>query len=145
MLYRLNLDNIFMIFGRRSEHQLPKFPETVEATFRDFCEALPEEAIPDVKSELDKAVKSILRKSIENHLIETKLVNDLYSVSCSLLEGYEKYDKAGRAMVIGAIRYFVVENDPLPDSGFSSGFYDDAKVMNYVLDQLGEHELIIEV
>jgi uncharacterized membrane protein YkvA (DUF1232 family) len=133
-----------MIFGRRTEHKLPKFPENVESTFRDFCEALPNEAIPDVKQQLDQAVKTILRKSIENDLIETKLVNELYEASCALLERYEKFDKAGRAMVIGAIRYFVVEDDPLPDTGFSSGFYDDAKVMNYVIDQLGENELIIE-
>ena len=134
-----------MIFGRRSEHKLPKFPESVESTFRDFCEALPAESVEEVKQELDKAVKAILRRAMENDLIETKLVNDLYAVSCSLLERYENYDQGGRAMVIGAIRYFVVENDPLPDSGFSSGYYDDAKVMNYVLDQLGENELIIEV
>src|SRR5262245_61517834 len=114
-----------MIFGRKKEHKLPKFPESVEAVFKDFCEALPDEAIPDVKAELDKAVKEILRKSLENDLIETKLVNELYEVSCTLLERYSQYDQMGKALVIGAIRYFVVEDDPLPDSGFSSGFYDD--------------------
>lgn len=134
-----------MIFGRRNEHKLPKFPESVEAVFNDFCEALPPESIAEVKSELDKAVKKILRKSLENDLIETKLVNELYEASCALLERYEEFGKSHRAMIIGAIRYFVVENDPLPDSGFSSGYYDDAKVMNYVIHQIGLDELIIDV
>lgn len=134
-----------MVFGKRQQHKLPKFPPDVETTFRDFCEVLPEEAVSDVKIELDKAVKKILRKSLENDLIESKLVNDLYAASSTLLEKYSSYEDSGKAMVVGAIRYFVVENDPLPDSGFSSGFYDDAKVMNYVLEQLGEDDLIIEV
>ncbi len=132
-----------MIFKRSAEHKLPKFPENVESTFRSFCISLPLEAIEDVKSELEKAVKKILKNSTKNDRIEVELVNNLHDVSNRLLDNYQNYNANQRALIIGAIRYFVVEDDPVPDSGFSSGYYDDAKVMNYVLSQIGEEDLII--
>lgn len=134
-----------MIIGRKKRHKLPKFPEGVESVFEQFCQALPLEAVDDIRKELNKAVSKIIKDAGSNQRIELNLVNLLHKASLALLDRYEGYDEQQRALVIGAIRYFVVEDDPLPDTGFASGFYDDAKVMNYVLDQLDEEDLIIDV
>lgn len=134
-----------MIFRRRSKYKLPKFPDTVEGNFLKFCEDLPVEAVAEIREELNLAVAEILNEARDNKLIDASLVRKLHKAALGLLERYESYDKEGREIAIGAIRYFVVADDSLPDSGFSSGFYDDAQVMNHVLEQLGEDDLIIDL
>ena len=134
-----------MIFGRKTRHRLPQFPSGVEAVFNDFCEPLPIEAVAAVREELDKEVEKLIHSATKNQKIELRLVNALYLASKALLDQYEKYSEEEKAMIIGAIRYFVISDDPFPDTDFASGFLDDAKVMNYVLDQLGEEELIIDI
>lgn len=134
-----------MVFGKRQRYKLPKFPDTVIPSFRSFCEALPESDIPQVREELQECVAKIESEGDENRLIDRKRLQALSRVSHYLLDRYEQYSETDRALVIGAVRYFVFIDDPLPDDAFSTGLDDDAMVMNHVLEQLGEEDLFIDV
>lgn len=62
-----------------------------------------------------------------------------------LLEHYEEFSPKEKALVAGAVRYFVVEDDPFSDDVFASGFDDDARVVNHVLELLGIDGMYIEL
>jgi fructose-1,6-bisphosphatase len=46
---------------------------------------------------------------------------------------------------VGALRYFVSDDDSFSDLEFASGFNDDAEVMNHVLEELGLEQEVIDI
>lgn len=134
-----------MIFGRRIKHKLPRFPEGVASTFRALCEVIPAEDLPQLREELENCVDTIRQTAAGNHLIDLAMVDELHRCCLYLFDRYEDFSDKERALVIGAVRYFVATEDPLPDDAFSSGFNDDALVMNHVLEQVGAEEMCITV
>jgi hypothetical protein len=61
------------------------------------------------------------------------------------LEKYAEHSPAEQALIIGAVRYFAVADDPFDDATFASGFFDDIKVMNHVLERLGMEDRCLPV
>ena len=45
-----------------------------------------------------------------------------------------------RPKIAGAVRYFVAGDDPFDDSIFASGLFDDQRIVNHVLEELGLNE-----
>ena len=134
-----------MIFGKKIKHKLPKFPEGVADAFHSLCEALPVESLPDIRVELTACMDQLYQTMEENSLMDKELAENIYQRCLFLLNNYEGYDDHQRSLAIGAIRYFVVLDDPIPDDAFSSGLYDDAMVMNHVLEQLGAEDMTMAV
>lgn len=134
-----------MIFGGGRKYKLPKFPDNIRSTFETYCEALSEEDIFQVRTELEECMEKLHRLSDRNELVDLSMADQIKQRCDYLLDRYPEYSSEHRALVIGAIRYFAIIEDPLPDSGFSTGLYDDAMVMNYVLEELGEDTMYIEV
>ena len=133
-----------MIF-RGQKHKLPKFPPEVTTTFYAYCEAVDPEVVPQLLEELEQCLLELKEMSQSNQKVDMEMVRALAEVSRDLLNRYDTFDSDHRSLIIGAIRYFVILDDPLPDTGFASGFTDDVMVMNHVLEQIGENDLIIPI
>ncbi len=55
------------------------------------------------------------------------------------------FDDRQRAMVRGAVEYFVLNEDASDDLSDALGFDDDARVLNSVLDRIGRSHLKVEL
>lgn len=132
-----------MIF-RRTKHKLPKFPSAVASTFHSLCKAVAPEEIDKLRVEIAQCKVDLLTASKNGTIIKPELLEKLYQASLYLIDNYLGFSRKQRALAIGAIRYFAIINDPLPDNAFTSGLFDDIQVMNHVLEKLGGEEFIIK-
>ncbi len=60
-----------------------------------------------------------------------------------LLDEPDQYDVEQRALLRGAVVYFIQADDPANDLTDAIGFDDDVRVLNAVLDALGRRDLLI--
>jgi len=127
------------------KHKLPKFPPGVKSQFLAFCEALSPDAIKQYQAELDQEYSRIQETAKTNRLVDTHRAKEIVDRCKLLLERYGEFNDEQRGMIVGAIRYFTFAEDPFPEEAFASGFNDDAKVLNYVLEELGIEDRFIEI
>jgi len=133
-----------MIFRRRFQHKLPKFPPNVIPTFKQLCREISPEEIPQLRTEVDTCLEELRTEAQQNELVNLQLAEEIAERCRFLLERYEQFGASQRKLIIGAVCYFAVEKDPFSDSSFASGMDDDAKVMNYVLQQIGVEDRYID-
>lgn len=119
------------------KYELPTFPKGVARAFKSACEVWDQEMILKLKDSIDEYMVQFQELHIVHEFGDLELAKSLARVSKMLLARYHTFDSEQKALVVGAVRYFVEDNDPLPDTGFSSGLVDDAQVMNHVLERLG--------
>jgi len=65
--------------------------------------------------------------------------------ACKVLTYADQFNAQERAMVRGAIEYFLLNDDASDDLDDALGFDDDARVLNSVLDRIGRAELKVDV
>jgi len=126
-----------MIFGRRRQHPLPKFPNTVIPAFRGLCREIPLEQIDEVRREVEQALAEMKGRAAERPNLNLLLAEEITARCFLLLDHYSAAEPEHRRLIIGAISYFVIDDDGAEDEGFATGFDDDAKVINHVLEELG--------
>lgn len=125
-----------MIFKRR-EHKLPKFPEHVIPTFRQLSEeAMDLEGIPGLREGVGAYLAKLEDLLHKQPQINIDLARTLAERSNMLLDKYESFDEEQQKLAIGAVLYFIHYDDPMSDTTFGTGFDDDARVMNHVLEEL---------
>jgi uncharacterized membrane protein YkvA (DUF1232 family) len=127
-----------VIFGKRRRHPLPKFPSEVGSTFRSVCQSLPVEDLPTFQREFDEAIREL--EGDPDFQRHRKVVEALADRCRLMLKLYPHLSEKQKALVIGACRYVALVDDPLPEEVFASGFNDDIKIVNHVLEQLGVHD-----
>lgn len=71
------------------------------------------------------------------------LATEIHSRFEELLLSYANFEISDRALIMGAINYFLAPRDLIPDHTPISGFDDDVRILNYVLEQIGKSELCI--
>lgn len=133
------------MFRRKEKHDLPKFPEHVIPTFQQLCQALAPSDIGDVRAAVEQHVLDLQSAKAEVLHVNLKLGREIGEVLTGLLDQYESFDEKQRALVIGAAAYFVHQDDPQGDTTFGTGLNDDAKVVNYVLNQLGIEDKFLKI
>lgn len=118
---------------------------TIQTLFDSLCEVLSDEFTQDLKLQLDSYSSTISEAHAKNEFLDISLSDSLYKVSHKLLEVYEEYTESNQYLIIGAIRYFIEDEDADGDLDGPCGFDDDVEVMNYVLDVIGKPEWKIEL
>ncbi|MCO6430335.1 MAG: hypothetical protein J5J00_05690 [Deltaproteobacteria bacterium] len=134
-----------MIFGKRRKYKLPKFPESVEKNFKSYCEIADPEAVPRLLQELEDCLSLLQQMAEKNPRVDFDVAKRLAEVSRALLRDYQSFGLRERGLIIGAVRYFAVLDDSVPDDGFATGFIDDIQVMNHVLEEIGREEMALPV
>ncbi|MEM7802040.1 MAG: hypothetical protein AAF633_22795 [Chloroflexota bacterium] len=112
-------------------------------TFAALCEYLPPERYANLAAEVERAVKKMRDAEIANQTVDLDAANKLAAVLNLLIREVKEDDQV--ALVVGAIRYFVLEYDAEPDTASTSGLDDDIQVVNAVVQALGRPELVIEL
>jgi len=132
-------------FFKKRKHPLPKFPADVAPTFERLCEALPVERVKELEPEVDLCMKNFEDAAADYPHMNLTLARQIADRCRTLLSKYPELSESERAMVIGAVRYFAISEDALSETTFASGFHDDARVINYVLEELGMAELCLRI
>lgn len=131
-----------MLFNRK-KHTIPKFPPEIAATFHQHCEAIDTDQLDELRRELGVFIKVSLEKT--DYEIDQTTLNALYDRSLLLLDLYPSRNNKEKSIIIGAIRYFAFAADPFPEEVFATGYNDDVKIMNHVLEELGLESHAIEL
>lgn len=135
-----------MIFGfRRKNHRLPKFPPTLIPAFARLSEALSVEAVSEFPTYIDQRLAELEDAAGHNYRINIKLAAQIAERCNFLVSVYEAQQERGRALIVGAVRYFAIGEDAVSENGFASGLDDDAKVVNHVLEEIGIHDRFIDL
>jgi len=130
---------------RRRRYELPKFPPHVIPSFRRLCAAKDSADVPEIKIRLEAAVHELKMEAQSKGLLDQHIIEALYNSATFLLEHYEEFNKKQQALLIGAVYYFGLSDDPSPDTSFATGLDDDVAVMNYVLEELGVEGFFISL
>jgi hypothetical protein len=99
----------------------------------------------DVHSKLRPMVEETLRelhvkRQNGNEFIDMRIAQGLANKSLQLIDRFESLSEKHRILVIGAIRYFADSQDAVSEDGFATGLDDDVKIMNYVLEEIGDSD-----
>lgn len=134
-----------MIFNRKPKHKLPTFPDTVIPTFQGLSEVVSLENIAQIKTAIDEYLAHAQKIDNKDFHVNMTLATELAKCSHYLLDRYAEFSEKHKALVIGAVAYFLHDEDPQSDLAFGTGFDDDVKVMNHVLQQLGIEDRYIDI
>jgi len=134
-----------MIFWKRRTYRLPRFPGGVIPAFRSACEDLSQEEAQKLTAAVDSALDDLYKVFKEDGNIDIRKAEAIADRCKLLLSKYNTLDEEHRKLVVGAVRYFATLEDAFATGTFASGLVDDAKVMNYVLEEIGIEGQFIEI
>jgi len=126
-----------VIFGKKRTYKLPKFPPDVIPTFRSLCESLEHETLLELKPNIDSALGQIHELAEKNNAVNAPLAEAVADRCHLLIDIYNDYSAEEQALIVGAVRYFAIVDDGYSAASFATGLHDDAKVINYVLEEIG--------
>ena len=96
-------------------------------------EPLPAEQLPELNEILALYLEQVRTLYEDNEFIDLGLVERIGQAVRAMLARYVRADLRTRAAIVGALRYFVIEEDAEGDLDSLLGFDDDAEVANYVI------------
>lgn len=133
-----------MIF-KRQKHPLPRFPNTVVPMFKRLATPIPADQAKALIPEIDICMQKLQESAAVRGGIDIGLAFEIADACKFLLEVYEERSEKERAKIIGAVRYFAFAEDPFSERSFATGFDDDARVVNHVLELLGIHDRYLSI
>jgi len=110
----------------------------VAELFLDLAEPLPVEAALKMAEAVEQHLVQVRVEVAKAELLDLELGQQVAEACKALLDLYGSLDQASRAAVVGAVRYFVQQQDVDQDLGSVLGFDDDALVVNYVIELIGQ-------
>jgi uncharacterized membrane protein YkvA (DUF1232 family) len=126
------------------EQVIKLLPKEFSKVFKMHTEDVNQETVDFLMQELDSYLKKIQNIALNNPNIDLKTVQKMVDTCKSLLTSYSMYDADERAVITGAVRYFLDENDASDDLNEVFGFDDDLAVLNAVTITLGKTDLLIQ-
>jgi len=98
-----------------------------------------------LNTQLDEYSATISQALKQNEFLDKTISNNLYKTSKHLLETFKTYTPEQQPWIVGAIRYFIEDDDADGDLDGPTGFDDDAEVMNAVLKAIGKEDWTIKI
>ncbi len=102
-------------------------------------------SLTTLKTQLEDYSGAITRALDQNEFLDITVSDALYQTSKNLLSTFDTYTQEQQPWIVGAIRYFIKDNDADGDLDGPTGFDDDAEVMNAVLKAIGKEDWIIKI
>lgn len=110
-----------------------------------LCEALPETAVSTLTTKIDEYLLAIQAALQQNEFMDIQLAQDIAERLHLVLQDYGRYPADQQALIVGAARYFIKNDDAEHDLYSVLGLDDDAAVLNHLLDTLNRPELKIRL
>lgn len=128
-----------------NNHQLPLFPPGVVSAFRSLCQILPDSELPKLREMLTSSLDSFMKVAEDKPLLDVQGAKQIYEVCNYLLDIYPDSSSHQKSLIIGAIRYCVIDQDIFDDTVYVTGLFDDKKVINFVLESLNIHNKYLQI
>ena len=111
--------------------------------FEGLCGAVSREAVAQVRAAVKQHLRELDQASRQNEFLATDLAEELAQKLDELLAGLDALPEDARSLVVGAARYFVSDQDAVPDQSGPLGLDDDVAVFNAVVRRIGRADLKI--
>ena len=131
-----------MFSGKK--YKLPQYPPNAQSAFNRLCRAVSLEEIEQLRAILAERMTEMRENALSNNKINLGLAEKINERCNLLLQDYPDKSRHQQALIVGAVSYFVAENDSFSDEAFATGFNDDAQVVNHVLEEIGIEDQFIE-
>ena len=127
------------IFGKQLPQKLSRALQQHASEYYDDCN------IEELRRELQAYLKKLEGALAQNEFLDIDTAKQMVGVFNILLDQFDAFSKKGKALIFGAVQYFVQDRDAQPDTKSVLGLDDDVFVLNYVLDEIGRPELQVEL
>ena len=116
-------------------------PPEIQVRFDNFCLSPEDINLSHLAAQVRSHVDQIRQALEDNEFLDVKIAEQIASVVMELISTIEDYPQGEQKLIVGAAKYFVLEEDHWPDTKNLLGFDDDIKVLNYVLGRIGRPAL----
>lgn len=117
----------------------------LERLFTPLCSAMPPSAANQLQDDVRQYTLRIQEALQQNEFLDIDTAKRLAAVLITLLDEYSTFSPSHRALIIGAVRYFLQDRDAEPDTTSLLGFDDDTIVLNHVLAAIGLSERKVDL
>jgi tRNA A37 N6-isopentenylltransferase MiaA len=127
------------------KHKLPKFPDGAAEVFKSLCASIEEDQATALRVLLQETYEEMKANSHNNPRMNVARLEEVYSTASYLMNHYSSFSPHEQTLIVGAVRYFAIDQDVANDLAFFTGLDDDAKILNYVLEQIGVNDRYIKL
>jgi hypothetical protein len=120
-------------------------PAHIQQHLLPLCETLPEAAVTTLYTKLDNYLREAKIALQQNEFLDIRLAQEIASRLRHILDDYGRFSVDHQALIVGAVRYFVKDDDAEHDLHSILGLDDDTAVLNYLLDTIGQPELKLKL
>jgi hypothetical protein len=111
--------------------------------FVTLCIATPTEELAGLRLQVQAHLARVREEAESSSVIDLATATRIAIALGQVLDEPDQYGPDERALLRGAVDYFVQRDDERDDLDHALGFDDDARVVNAVLDALGRADLHI--
>ncbi len=126
-----------------SSHTSPPGPRALELFARLAALPMPEDLDP-LRDEIDRHLLSLQKLARQNEMMPIDLAEGIAAGLHTLFDALTDLPTDHQAAVLGAARYFISEEDELPDRESILGLDDDASIFNHVVRLIGRPDLQVD-
>ena len=124
---------------------LPYLSPKLSLVFVPLCETVGSDKVLPLQQTVQSHLQYVQIALHQNEFLDIDLASAIATALLALLAEYNRYASDQQALIVGAARYFIAEDDIEPDTSSILGFDDDTRVLNYVLDVIGRPDLKVTV
>ncbi|MGI8867762.1 MAG: hypothetical protein ACR2F6_02630 [Mycobacteriales bacterium] len=106
---------------------------------------VPAHGVRDLRLKVIRHLEELVQEALDNDKVQLGLAARISDALLSMIEVMPDLGPHGQDAVRGAIDYFVLNRDELPDLESASGFVDDAQVVNRTCEEIALPELKIRI
>ena len=110
--------------------------------FAALCRPTSAVEFPALRASVDAHLA--LAEAAEGALVDVEVGRQVAGALNELLDNPNGYDDEQRALIRGAVDYFVLTGDDADDLSDPTGFDDDARIVNAVAQALDRADLIVK-
>jgi len=111
--------------------------------FRRLCIETSDEELAELREVVELHLSQLAES---NHPVaDTETADKIGASLTGLLASGDLFDAEQRALIRGAVEYFLLTDDASDDLDDALGFDDDARVVNSVLDRIGRPQFRVDL
>lgn len=117
----------------------------IDRIFTKLCADAEPTLLLNLVKDVDRHVAQAREALAVNEFLDVVMAEQVASLLVGLINKIGKYPQEKQKLIVGAARYFVRSHDVQDDMRSLLGFDDDVAVVNYVLTELGYHDMRIKL
>lgn len=106
---------------------------------------IPAHGVRDLRAKVVRHLEELASEALDNESVDLGMAARISDALLSLVAAMPDLDDSSRMSIRGAVDYFVLNRDELPDIDSRVGLVDDAQLVNKTCDEVGLPDLKIRI